>query len=92
MFEVKKAGTQHIEGIIQVCTDGYRDTYCETHSEEYIERVIKQFYHYDRIYEDVLSSGEGWDGWYIAEENVKVVGAIGGGLTEKAPARYLCCT
>ena len=80
MIEVKKAGIEQINGIIQVCSDGYRDTYRETHTDEYIERMIKEFYYYERIYQEVTDTSSGWDGWYVAVEDGTVVGAIGGGL------------
>ncbi|PLR95035.1 GNAT family N-acetyltransferase [Bacillus sp. T33-2] len=83
MITVQRAGSQHIAGISRVCTDGYRDTYRDTHSEEYIERVISEFYNRERIREEVIYSGEGWDGWFVALENETVLGAIGGGMIDK---------
>jgi GNAT superfamily N-acetyltransferase len=77
---VKKADPVHTEGIAKVCSDGYRDTYKETHSNEYIERIISEFYNHDRITEEIHYSGSGWDGWYVALEEEEVVGAIGGGM------------
>ncbi|MGD7008638.1 GNAT family N-acetyltransferase [Metabacillus sp. 84] len=83
LIEVKKADIQHIEGIIKVCSDGYRATYINTHSLEYIERIISEFYNYDRVHKEVLHSNDGWNGYFIALEGEKVVGAIGGGLIDK---------
>ncbi|MBH9964844.1 GNAT family N-acetyltransferase [[Bacillus] enclensis] len=83
MIEVKKAGTEHIKGIINVCSEGYRDTYKETHANTYIERVIAEFYHHDRILKEITHTSSDWNGWYVAIEGHKVVGAIGGGLISK---------
>ncbi|TLS37093.1 GNAT family N-acetyltransferase [Pseudalkalibacillus caeni] len=81
MVKVEKAEFQHIDGIIKVCSEGYRDTYKETHSQEYIERTINEFYNFERIYDEILNPDEGWDGWYVALKDEEVVGAIGGGMT-----------
>ncbi|MBT2640488.1 GNAT family N-acetyltransferase [Bacillus sp. ISL-39] len=83
MIEVKKAEIEHINGIIKVCSEGYKDTYMETHSEVYIERIIKEFYNYERIHNEVIHTSSGWDGWYVATEKNIVTGAIGGGLISK---------
>ncbi|XXM74586.1 GNAT family N-acetyltransferase [Lysinibacillus sphaericus] len=80
---MKKAGIQHIDGIIKVCSDGYRATYLHTHSSEYIERIIREFYHYDRVHHEVIHTDDGWNGYFVALEGDKVVGAIGGGLIDK---------
>ncbi|WP_043931974.1 GNAT family N-acetyltransferase [Bacillus sp. EB01] len=83
MINVKRAELHHIEGISKVCSDGYRDTYKETHSSEYIDRIISEFYNYDRIRGEINYSGDGWDGWFVALENGEVLGAIGGGMLDK---------
>lgn len=83
MIQVKKAEIEHINGIIKVCSEGYRDTYKETHSDEYIERIVNEFYNYERIHNEVMHTSSGWDGWYVATEENIVVGAIGGGLISK---------
>lgn len=43
MIEVKLTNVNHINGIIKVCSEGYRDTYKDTHTNEYIERIIGDF-------------------------------------------------
>jgi GNAT superfamily N-acetyltransferase len=80
MIEVRRADKEHINGIIRVCSEGYRDTYMETHTAEYIERIINEFYNYERVQNEVTHASQGWDGWLVALEEGKVVGAIGGGL------------
>ncbi|MGG1848552.1 GNAT family N-acetyltransferase [Bacillus wiedmannii] len=83
MITVQKANLKHVEGISEVCTNGYKATYEDSHSNEYIERIIKEFYNHDRIRMEITSPDESWDGWFVAVENNKVLGAIGGGMISK---------
>ncbi|WP_257348846.1 GNAT family N-acetyltransferase [Pseudalkalibacillus decolorationis] len=82
-FSVQRAHLQHVEGISKVCTDGYRSTYKESHSKEYIDRINNEFYNFDRISKEITEPGDGWDGWFVALENNEVVGAIGGGMFDQ---------
>jgi GNAT superfamily N-acetyltransferase len=81
MIQIVKADPSHIEGIAKVCSDGYRATYADTHTEAYIERVINEFYNNDRILEEVSSFSRHWGGYFVAVDNDVVVGAGGGGMT-----------
>ncbi|CAM3866280.1 GNAT family N-acetyltransferase [Mesobacillus thioparans] len=83
MIDVKKSDLEHINGIIKVCSEGYRDTYMKIYSDEYIERIINEFYNYERVYNEVTNTSSDWDGWYVALEDNIVIGAIGGGLISK---------
>jgi ribosomal protein S18 acetylase RimI-like enzyme len=83
MIEIKQADVNHINGIIQVCSEGYRDTYKDTHTKEYIERIIGDFYNNERVEEEVLHISDGWNGYFVAIDDGVVVGAIGGGLIDK---------
>ncbi len=79
MITIQKAMEQHIKGIISVCSEGYRDTYSESHAPEYIERIVRDFYNEDRIRGELMPAA-GWDGWFVAIEEGKIVGAGGGGM------------
>lgn len=83
MIEIKQADVNHINGIIKVCSEGYRNTYKDTHAKEYIERIISGFYYYERVKEEVLHISDDWNGYYVAIDDGEVVGAIGGGLIDK---------
>lgn len=48
MINICKANPIHVQGIAKVCSEGYRATYDETHSKEYIERIISEFYNTER--------------------------------------------
>lgn len=82
-MQIQRAEYKHAEGIVRVCTIAYRATYKDTHSPGYIERTIKEFYHIERIREEINVVSYGWDGWFVALEAGEVVGAIGGGMIGK---------
>lgn len=80
MISICKATPEHVEGISNVCADGYRATYFNIYPKEYINRIIRNFYNYDRIFSDVTTFSKGWGGYFVALENSAVVGAAGGGM------------
>ncbi|BAB04185.1 GNAT family N-acetyltransferase [Halalkalibacterium halodurans] len=80
MITIEPAKKQHVEGIVRVCSEGYRQTYRETYSTEYMERVIREFYDYERIEKELKVSQE-WGGWFVAIDDGQVIGAGAGGLT-----------
>ncbi|TWT13341.1 GNAT family N-acetyltransferase [Planomicrobium sp. CPCC 101079] len=79
-MEIVKAGPQHVQGIIDVCAAGYWATYSETHSKEYIERVIDEFYNRERVLSEVTDTNRNWGGYFVALDGGEVVGAGGGGM------------
>ncbi len=79
-MNIQRAEYKHAEGIAKVCSMGYRATYRDTHSGEYIERTIKEFYNLERIRSEITVDSDGWDGWFVALDHGEVVGAIGGGM------------
>ncbi|WP_078597690.1 GNAT family N-acetyltransferase [Evansella clarkii] len=80
MIEILKADTRHVAGIVKVCSDANRNTYSEIRSEEYINRIIKEFYNPERIQREVTETGREWGGYFAAVEENEVIGAIGGGM------------
>ncbi|KHE72372.1 GNAT family N-acetyltransferase [Halobacillus sp. BBL2006] len=81
MITVEKAGREHVKGIIDVCTKGYWFTYQETHSAEYIRRVVNEFYNEERVMREVTETTRDWGGYFVALDGGNVVGACGGGMT-----------
>ncbi len=77
---VRKAKLEDVDGICHVCAEGYRATYPGLLPEDFIERTIAEFYNPERIQREI-NNPEGWNGWYVAEDNGSVVGAGGGGMT-----------
>jgi GNAT superfamily N-acetyltransferase len=83
MIKILKANASHVEGIAKVCSDGYWATYIGLRSEEYIKRVIKEFYNHERILKEVTDTGREWGGYFVAVEENEVIGAIGGGMIDE---------
>ena len=65
MVNILKANASHVEGIAKVCSDGYWATYIGLRSEEYIKRVIKEFYNHERILKEVSETGVEWGGYFV---------------------------
>ncbi|MBO8173107.1 MAG: GNAT family N-acetyltransferase [Bacillaceae bacterium] len=82
MIKIVKADTRHVAGIAKVCRDGYWATYSELRSEEYINRIIKEFYNHERIQREVTETTRAWGGYFVAVEDNEVIGAIGGGMID----------
>jgi GNAT superfamily N-acetyltransferase len=80
MIHICNANLKHIPGISKVCSDGYRTTYSETLTKEYIERIIKEFYNPERLLNEVTTTSREWGGYFVAVENDEVIGAGGGGM------------
>lgn len=80
MIQIIKACVEHVQGIAKVCTDGYWATYGETHSKEYIDRIIEEFYNTERIASEVQQTSREWGGYFVALEHGEVIGAGGGGM------------
>ncbi|WP_188207620.1 GNAT family N-acetyltransferase [Alkalibacillus aidingensis] len=80
MITIEKANPHHVEGIIRVCSESYWATYKETHSEAYIQRVVSEFYHYERVLSEVVHTSRDWGGYFVALDHERVVGAGGGGI------------
>lgn len=80
MVTIQKANEEHIDGIAKVCIDAYWATYSELLSSEYINRMIREFYTYDRILKEITITNRQWNGWIVAVDDGMVVGAGGGGM------------
>ncbi len=79
---VQEADFEHVDGIKRVCTRGWRETYDGLIPDDEIEATLEEFYDPTRLNAEVLDP-KGWDGWLVALEDDRVVGAGGGGLTEE---------
>ncbi|QWG50530.1 GNAT family N-acetyltransferase [Bacillus mycoides] len=86
MIEYRKARVEDIQGIIKVCSDGYRNTYPGLLPQQYIESTIKEFYNDDRVRNEILNISQEWNGWFVASDNGEILGAGGGGFTGKETA------
>ncbi|MFT8312080.1 MAG: GNAT family N-acetyltransferase [Sporolactobacillus sp.] len=82
MVEIRRACLADTSGIIYVCSEGYRKTYESLIPTHYIEKTIKQFYNEDRIKHEVLTVNKKWNGWFVAIDKDRVVGAGAGGFID----------
>lgn len=82
MFEIKRADKNHIHEIAKLCIDGYWNTFGETHSKDYIKRIINEFYNIDRLRTEVDENSEAWGGYFIALEDGDIIGASAGGMID----------
>ena len=57
-------------------------TYGDLYSEAYIQRLIKKYYNVERIKQEVTVVDKKWHGYFIAEMDGIIVGAIGGGMKD----------
>jgi len=86
VINIRKANTEDVLGIIQVCTEGHKKTYQELIPEHHIEKIIKEFYNEERVTKEIINTNQGWNGWFVAVDNGKVVGAGGGGFIDEEVA------
>lgn len=85
-MDVIQAENKHVEGIAEVCIDANRETYKEIYPNDYIERIIDEFYRTERIAEEVGQINRDWGGYWVAVENDRVIGACGGGMVAEEEA------
>ena len=86
MIEIRKANLTDAQGIIRVCSDAYRATYPGLLPQRYIEKIIGDFYYEERIQKEILHTDFYWNGWVVAVENERVIGAGGGGFLAETVA------
>ena len=80
MVQIRKAVLDDADGICRVCSAGWRNTYKQIYPEDYIERVIGEYYNPERVRREIMHP-DWWDGWLVADKDGIVVGAGGGGMT-----------
>lgn len=79
---IRKATKKDAKAIADVLAKSQWFTYKTLYSEGYIKRLIDQYYNVQRIEQEIVFISEEWHGYFIAEMNGKVVGAIGGGMND----------
>lgn len=84
MIEIRKARVEDVAGICKVCSDGWRHTYQGIETPAHIDAVIQEFYNEERVTKEVTEINDGWNGYYVALEDGKVLGAGGGGCYGEA--------
>lgn len=77
---IRKAAIGDKQSICDVCIAGYWFTYRHLYSEDYIHKVIQQFYMVERVKKEIIETDRSWNGYFVAEEDGEIIGAIGGGM------------
>jgi ribosomal protein S18 acetylase RimI-like enzyme len=78
---IRRASRKDAEAITNVLAKSQWFTYEKLYSEDYITKLIDQYYNVQRIEQEIVSINEKWHGYFIAEMFGKIVGVIGGGMT-----------
>jgi ribosomal protein S18 acetylase RimI-like enzyme len=69
------------DDVAAICATAYRDTYAGLLTPDYIERVVADFYLPERVAGEIAAAPPSWLGYQVVEEDGRVLGAAGGGLT-----------
>ncbi|CAM3149498.1 GNAT family N-acetyltransferase [Filibacter tadaridae] len=80
---LRQAVKSDAKGVTDVLVASQWFTYEKLYSEHYISNLISNYYNVERIEQEIVSISEKWHGYFIAEMNGQIVGAIGGGMTNK---------
>jgi ribosomal protein S18 acetylase RimI-like enzyme len=78
---VRQSTEEDAAAISRICTEAYRVTYSDLLPQEYIERTIADFYNLLRVTREVRPAPPHWLGYQVVQEDGRVLGAAGGGMT-----------
>jgi ribosomal protein S18 acetylase RimI-like enzyme len=89
---VRAATSDDVDAICAVCAVGYRDSTTGLLPAGYIERTVADFYQPDRVRDEIYPNPPGWLGYQVVEEDGRVLGAAGGGMTgHSSSGLYVIC-
>ncbi|KGA97867.1 acetyltransferase [Alkalihalobacillus alcalophilus ATCC 27647 = CGMCC 1.3604] len=82
MIHVRKASLKDADQIVQVCVEAQYHTYKGLIPPNFIEKTIREFYVKERIEQEIKTTSQDWNGWFVAvdDETETIVGAGGGGF------------
>ncbi len=90
MVSIRRANKNDSKTIADLLAKSQWFTYEKLYSKDYIQKLIDQYYNVQRIEQEIVSISEEWHGYFIAEMDGMIVGAIGGGMTnEKSGEVYV---
>jgi ribosomal protein S18 acetylase RimI-like enzyme len=81
---VRPAVESDATSIARICSTTYRDVYRDLLPAEYIERSVVAFYNEPRVAGEIAPVPPEWFGYQVVEEDGRVLGAAGGGMTGPA--------
>lgn len=79
---IRKANKNDAKAIADVLSRSQWFTYEALYSKAYIQKLIDQYYNMERIEQEIVFISKKWHGYYLAEMNGTIIGAIGGGMTD----------
>ncbi|WP_203247257.1 GNAT family N-acetyltransferase [Sporosarcina beigongshangi] len=83
IVSIRQAYKRDAKALSDVLTKSQWFTYEKLYSNDYIQRLIEQYYNAQRIEQEIVFISEEWHGYFIAEKNGRIVGAIGGGMNDE---------
>lgn len=78
---IRKASLIDAQAISDLLIKSQWFTYQNLYTDDYIQKMIEQYYNVGRIKEEITSINEKWHGYYVAERNGEIIGTISGGMT-----------
>lgn len=87
MVVIRKAKVEDWQDIARICSENYRTVYKGMSSPEYIERVIEAFYTEEPLRKELQTNDKAFHGYWLAEDDGRVLGCIGGGVDEENKAQ-----
>lgn len=84
--QIRKAVAGDEQQIAEICINAQWATYSDMYDKSYIEGVIEKFYTPARIRQEIMETNKEWNGYFVAVQNGKIVGAIGGGMIDETVA------
>ncbi|MBB4824321.1 N-acetylglutamate synthase-like GNAT family acetyltransferase [Sporosarcina luteola] len=80
---IRKAELKDAEEMTALLVKAQWFTYKELYSELYIQQLISKYYNEQRIREEITEISDAWHGYYLALEEGKIAGVIGGGMVKE---------
>lgn len=77
----RSATSADADRIAEICTAAYRAAYRELLPPGYIDRTVEIYFDAARVARQVPADPPKWFGYQVAEEDGRLVGAAGGGMT-----------
>lgn len=79
-MNIRKAGPDDVPELQAILTRAWNHTYRMLYTQEYIDRIVAEFYNPERLFQETTTSSEHWSGYYVLDVDHKIVGCIGGGI------------
>ncbi|MGT2743134.1 GNAT family N-acetyltransferase [Streptococcus plurextorum] len=80
---IRRAEESDVSAIIDICSAAWQSTYKELYPQSYIDRVIADYYHEERVTKEIRENTPYFHGYWVAEKDHQVIGCIGGGIDEQ---------